>query len=371
MLARGETIAQLMERLAPKHFAVEGDKIGLQVGSLRKDIKRVLVTLDVNARVVQEAVDLGAELIVTHHPVIYRPLAHLQTDTPAGALAAELIRRDIAVYVSHTNLDTAEGGLNDWMAEALGLEGRDVLEEVHTDKLYKLAVFVPRTHVEAVRDAMFRAGGGWIGNYSHCSFNVDGVGTFMPREGSAPFIGEKGKLATAEETRIEIIVPESARKAVVQAMLKAHPYEEVAYDLYGVDLKGRSFGLGRVGKLSAAMPLDDFAELVKERLGMPFVRVVGEGARQVRKVAVLGGSGRSYIKRAMFMGADVLVTGDIDFHSAQDAEAGGLAIVDPGHYAEKIMRPKTAQWLRDRLAEKGYATEVFASEVHTDPFRLK
>ncbi|MFD2333872.1 Nif3-like dinuclear metal center hexameric protein [Cohnella sp. GCM10020058] len=371
MLARGETIAQLMERLAPKHFAVEGDKIGLQVGSLRKEIKRVLVTLDVNTDVVREAVDLGAELIVAHHPVIYRPLAHLQTDTPAGALAAELVRRDIAVYVSHTNLDTAEGGLNDWMAEALGLEGRDVLEEVHTDKLYKLAVFVPRPHGEAVRDAMFRAGGGWIGNYSHCSFNVEGTGTFMPREGSDPFIGEKGKLATAEETRIEIIVPESARKAVVQAMLKSHPYEEVAYDLYGVDLKGRSFGLGRVGKLPAAMPLDDFAELVKERLGMPFVRVVGDGDRQVRKVAVLGGSGRSYIKRAMFMGADVLVTGDIDFHSAQDAEAGGLAIVDPGHYAEKIMRPKTAEWLRERLAEKGYATEVFASEVHTDPFRLK
>lgn len=371
MFARGELIAQLMERLAPKHLAVEGDKIGLQIGSLRKEIKRVLVTLDVNLEVAKEAAALGAELIVAHHPVIYRPLAHLQTDTPAGALAAELIRRDIAVYVSHTNLDTAEGGLNDWLAEALGLEGRAVLEEVHTDKLYKLAVFVPRTHAEAVRDAMFRAGGGWIGNYSHCSFNVEGIGTFMPRDGSEPYIGQTGKLERAEETRIEIIVPDSVRKAVVQAMLKAHPYEEVAYDLYSVDLKGRSFGLGRVGKLPAAMSLDSFATLVKERLGMPFVRVVGDGAREVRKVAVLGGSGRSYIKRAMFMGADVFVTGDIDYHSAQDAEAGGLAIVDPGHYAEKIMRPKTAAWLRERLAEKGYATEVFASELHTDPFWLK
>ncbi|MBB6675291.1 Nif3-like dinuclear metal center hexameric protein [Cohnella nanjingensis] len=371
MYARGETVVQLMERLAPKHFAVPDDKIGLQVGTLRKEMRRVLVALDVNPAVVAEAGELGAELIIAHHAVIYRPLAHLQTDTPAGALAADLLRRDIAVYVAHTNLDTAEGGMNDWMAEALELEGRGVLEEVHTDQLFKLAVFVPRTHQETVRSALFGAGAGWIGNYSQCSFNVEGTGTFRPEEGSEPFIGQAGKRESVDEVRIETVVPNSVRKAVVQAMLKAHPYEEVAYDLYPMDLKGRSFGLGRVGMLPAAEPLDAFAERVKRALNVPFVRIVGDPAKPIRKVAVLGGSGARYIRHAKFAGADALVTGDIDYHSAQDAEAAGLALVDPGHNAEKIMKPKVAEWLQARLREKGYETEVFASGIDTEPFRLR
>ncbi|XID95358.1 Nif3-like dinuclear metal center hexameric protein [Paenibacillaceae bacterium WGS1546] len=371
MFARGETIVQLMEKLAPKHCAVPDDKIGLQVGTAAKEVRRVLVTLDVTAAVVREAAELGAELIVAHHAVIYRPLAHLRTDTPAGALAAELLRNDIAVYVSHTNLDAADGGLNDWMAEALSLSGREVLEEVHTDQLYKLVVFVPESHHGQVRDAIFAAGGGWIGNYSHCSFNIEGTGTFLPRDDSDPYIGKPGALTEAKEIRLETIVPLSARKKVVAAMLKAHPYEEVAYDLYSVDLKGRSFGLGRVGKLSEAESLDAFAERVKKALDVPFVRVVGNGSKPVRKVAVLGGSGARYVRRALFAGADVLVTGDVDFHSAQDALAAGMSIVDPGHHAEKIMIPNVAKWLTERLREKGCATEVIASRVDTEPFRLR
>ncbi|MBW5444868.1 Nif3-like dinuclear metal center hexameric protein [Cohnella sp. CFH 77786] len=371
MFARGETVIQMMERLAPKHYAEPEDKIGLQVGSARKEVSKVLVALDVTPEVVAEAAALGAELIIAHHAVIYRPLAHLQTDTPSGALAAELLKRDIAVYVAHTNLDSADGGMNDWMADALGLEGRQVLREAHTDKLYKLAVFVPQEHQAAVRDAMFAAGAGWIGNYSHCSFNVEGTGTFMPREGSDPYIGRQGKLETAAEVRIETIVPQSVHKAVIAAMLKAHPYEEAAYDLYPMELKGRSFGLGRVGKLPADESLDEFAERVKRAFDVPFVRVVGEGSKRIRKVAVLGGSGSRFIRNAMFAGADVLVTGDIDYHTAQDAAAAGLALVDPGHNAEKIMKAKAAEWLQLRLAEQGYATQALASQVNTEPFRLR
>ncbi|TVY00551.1 Nif3-like dinuclear metal center hexameric protein [Cohnella terricola] len=371
MFARGETILQLMEKLAPKHYAVPDDKIGLQVGSAAKEMRRVLVTLDVTPAVVEEAAELGAELIIAHHAVIYRPLAHLRTDTPAGALAADLLRKDIAVYISHTNLDTTEGGVNDWMAEALELTGRDVLEEVHTDQLYKLVVFVPESHHKRVRDAIFAAGGGWIGNYSHCSFNIEGTGTFLPREGSEPFLGKQGELTEAKEIRLETIVPLSVRKKVVSAMLKAHPYEEVAYDLYSIDLKGRSFGLGRVGKLKETESLDQFAERVKKAFDVPFVRMVGDGSKPIRKVAVLGGSGARYIRHAIFAGADVLVTGDIDFHSAQDALAAGMSIIDPGHHAEKIMKPNLANWLAEQLKEKGYATEVFASRIDTEPFQLR
>ncbi|MEF3304653.1 Nif3-like dinuclear metal center hexameric protein [Paenibacillus sp. GYB003] len=370
MFAKGEAVIQLIEQLAPKHMAVEGDKIGLQLGSLRKEIRTALVALDVTEEVVQEAVTLGAELIIAHHAIIYRPLAHLQTDSPAGRLYEKLIKNDIAVYISHTNLDVAEGGVNDMMAEALGLAVTGHLEDIHTDRLKKLVVFVPDTHAQQVRDAMFAAGAGSIGNYGSCSFNIPGTGTFLPREGTDPFIGKPGRLEHVSEVRIETVVPQSAEKKVVQAMLKAHPYEEVAYDLYPMELKGRTFGLGRVGKLPSPLRLNEFAEHVKRSLDVPFVRVVGDPAKPIGKVAVLGGSGSRYVRHALFAGADALVTGDIDYHTAHDALAAGLSIVDPGHNAEKIMKAGVARWLQQRLVEQKSDTRVVASAVDTETFRI-
>lgn len=370
MFAKGQTVIQLVERLAPKHIAVPDDKIGLQLGSLRKDIRTVLVALDVTDEVVEEAIRLQAELIVAHHAIIYRPLAHLQTETPAGRLYEKLIKNDIAVYIAHTNLDVADGGVNDMMAKALKLDVSGHLEDIHTDKLKKLVVFVPVTHQEQVREAMFHAGAGWIGNYSHCSFNISGTGTFLPKEGTSPFIGKPGKMEQVSEVRIETIVPESVEKKVVQSMLKAHPYEEVAYDLYPMDLNGRTFGLGRVGKLAQPVRLDAFAEQVKQAFDVPFVRIVGKLDREIKKVAVLGGSGSRYVRHAIFAGADVLVTGDIDYHTAQDAIAAGIAIVDPGHNAEKILKSNVAEWLNARLAEQKVNTRAVASEVDTETFKL-
>lgn len=371
MFAKGQTVIQLMEQLAPKHVAVEGDKIGLQLGSLQKEIKQVLVALDVNHEVVDEAISLGADLIIAHHAIIFRPLTQLQTDTPAGSLYEKLIKHDIAVYIAHTNLDVTEGGMNDWMAEALGIESSDSLEEVHTDKLFKLVVFVPKSHHRQVLDAILGAGAGAIGNYSHCSFNIEGYGTFLPGEETEPFIGKPGQLTEAEEMRIETVVPASLRSKIVQAMLKNHPYEEVAYDLYPMDLKGRTFGLGRSGKLAEPLTLKLFAEKVKEKLEVPFVRVVGDPGKIIRKAAVLGGSGGKYWRSAQFRGADALVTGDVDYHTAQDALAAGVALIDPGHNAEKIMKRKVAAWLTDKLDELRSETKVAASSVHTEVFRLQ
>lgn len=370
MFAKGQTVVQYMEQLAPKHVAMEGDKIGLQLGSLQKEIRNVLVALDVNEEVVDEAIALEADLIVAHHAIIYRPLAHLQSDTPMGKVYEKLIKNDIAVYIAHTNLDVTDGGMNDWMAEALGIESADSLEDVHTDNLYKLVVFVPKDHHEPVLQSMLNAGAGHIGNYSHCSFNIEGFGTFKPGEGTDPYIGSQGKLERVEELRIETVVPHSLRGKVIQAMLKQHPYEEVAYDLYPMDLKGRTFGLGRVGKLTEPVTLRDFVQRVKERLDVPMVRVVGDLNRPIRKAAVLGGSGGRYWKSAQFRGADVLVTGDVDYHTAQDAWMAGVAIIDPGHNAEKIMKPRVAAWLTEKLNEGKYATRVHASQVNTEPFRF-
>lgn len=370
MLAKGQTLVQYMEQLAPKHIAMEGDKIGLQLGSLQKDIQGVLVALDVNEDVIDEAIKLGTNLIVAHHAIIYRPLANLQSDTPMGKVYEKLIKNDIAVYIAHTNLDVADGGMNDWMAEALGIDSGASLEDVHMDSLYKLVVFVPKDHHERVLEAMLGAGAGHIGNYSHCSFNLEGIGTFKPGEGTDPFIGTQGKLEKVEEIRIETVVPHSLRSKVIQAMLKQHPYEEVAYDLYPMDLKGRTFGLGRVGKLKDPVTLGDFVERVKEKLQVPMVRVVGDLSKPIKKAAVLGGSGARYWKNAQFRGADVLVTGDVDYHTAQDAWMAGIAIIDPGHNAEKIMKPKVAAWLKEKLQENKYETKVYASSVNTEPFNF-
>lgn len=370
MFAKGQTVIQYMEQLAPKHVAMEDDKIGLQLGTLQKEITGVLTALDVNEEVVDEAIALGANLIIAHHAIIYRPLRNLQSDTPMGKVYEKLIKHDIAVYVAHTNLDVTEGGMNDWMAEVLGIESSSSVEDIHTDNMYKLVVFVPKDHHQRVLDAVLNAGAGAIGNYSHCSFNIEGYGTFVPGEGTDPFIGKQGQLEKAEEIRIETIVPQSIRSKVIQAMLKSHPYEEVAYDLYPMDLKGRTFGLGRVGKLNEPVTLKQFVQRVKEKLDVPFVRVVGDLDRQIKKAAVIGGSGGRYWKAAMFRGADVLVTGDIDYHTAQDALMAGLTLIDPGHNAEKIMKPRVAAWLKEKLEEGKYETKVFSSGVHTEPFNF-
>lgn len=370
MFAKGQTVIQYMEQLAPKHVAMPDDRIGLQLGTLQKDIHNVLIALDVNDEVVEEAIRLKVDLIIAHHAIIFRPLKQLQTDTPMGRLYEKLIKHDIAVYISHTNLDVTEGGMNDWMAEALGIENGSPIEDLHTEQLSKLVVFVPKSHHEQVLEAILGAGAGFIGDYSHCSFNSEGYGTFMPHEGSSPFIGKQGKLEKVEEMRIETIVPQGIRSKVVQAMLKAHPYEEVAYDLYAMNLKGRTLGLGRVGKLNTPMLLGEFVQVVKQNLQVDHVRVVGDLKRPIRKAAVLGGSGSRYVSPSIFRGADVLVTGDIDYHTAQDALMAGIAIIDPGHNAEKIMKSKVAEWMREKLQSTKVETQVHVSAVNTEPFQF-
>lgn len=370
MFAKGQTVIQYMEQLAPKYVAMPDDRIGLQLGTLQKEIKTVLVALDVNEEVVEEAIQLNADLIIAHHAIIYRPLKQLQTDSPMGKVYEKLIKNDIAVYISHTNLDVTEGGMNDWMAEAIGMENTQPIHDVHTEQLMKLVVFVPKSHHQEVLDAVLNAGAGAIGNYSHCSFNIEGFGTFVPGEGTDPFIGKQGTMERVNEIRIETIVPDNLRNKVVQAMLKAHPYEEVAYDLYPLDLKGRSFGLGRLGRLSEPVTLSALVDIVKEKLDVPHVRVVGDLNRIIKKAAVIGGSGGSFMNQVIFKGADVLVTGDIDYHTAQDALAAGLTIIDPGHNAEKIMKTKVAEWMDNKLKDNRYETQVVASKINTEPFRF-
>lgn len=365
----GYEIIQRFERFAPKKLAVEGDKIGLQIGRLNNPVEKVLVTLDVTEAVVDEAVAKGVQLIIAHHPFIYRPLQKIDMETAPGRIVEKLIKHDIAVYAAHTNLDVANGGVNDLLAEALGLKDIEVLVPTYSEPLKKLVVFVPEESAPEVREAIGNAGAGAIGDYSHCAFSAPGIGQFLPGEGTNPYIGKQGQIEEVREVRVETIVPESIEKQVLTAMLKAHPYEEVAYDLYPLDNQGEPMGLGRVGTVPE-MSLQEFAEHVKKALDVPRVRVIGNLDARIRKVAVLGGDGNKYFMSAKFKGADVYVTGDIYYHTAHDALMAGLNMVDPGHHAEKVMIKGVVEKMSKLCREKNYAVSFLASETDTNPFQF-
>ncbi len=263
MIAKGQTIIQIMDKFAPKQLALADDSIGLQLGTLNKPVSQVLIALDVTPEVVAEAIQMKAELIIAHHAIMYRPIKHLRLDFPAGKLYEALIKNDIAVYIAHTNLDVAEGGVNDILAALLELEHVGILQEVLPDQ-----------------------------------------------------------------------------------------------------------GIGRVGRLPEQQLLSELVNTVKIAFEIPAIRLVGNPNHMIRKVAILGGSGRDYVKAAIFAGADVLITGDIDYHTAHDAIAAGLNIIDAGHNIEKLLKPVIARMLQEKLLKMGYETKVNPSEVNTEPFQF-
>ncbi|MFD1781268.1 Nif3-like dinuclear metal center hexameric protein [Fredinandcohnia salidurans] len=371
-IPNGFEVIQVFEQFSPKHLAVEGDRerIGLQVGTLNKPIKKIMVVLDVLENVVDEAISNDVDLIIAHHPPIFRPLKTVQTDTPSGRIIEKCILHNIAIYAAHTNLDVAVGGVNDLLADALGLTNIELLAPTYEEKLKKLAVYVPRESADEVRDALGSAGAGFIGNYSHCTYNTPGTGTFLPHQGTNPHIGEVGKLEVVDEIKIETVFPSGLQKKVITAMLNAHPYEEVAFDIYPLENEGNVLGLGRVGYLEQEMTLEQFAFHVKDKLEVDGLRVVGTLSDKVKKVAVLGGDGNKYVSHAKRAGADVYVTGDMYYHVAHDAMMMGLNIVDPGHNVEKVMKKGVANILTERFKEKKFEVTVITSELNTDPFQF-
>lgn len=366
----GHEIITLFEQWSPKRYAMDDDPVGLHIGSLSRPVEKVLVTLDVNEDIIDEAIDKGAKLIIAHHPPIFRPLNNILTDTPQGRMIEKCIKNDISVYAAHTNLDVAPGGVNDMLASMLGLTETKVVEPTYSEMLYKFSVFSPVSHAEEIRLALAKAGAGAIGDYEGCSFTSSGKGRFKPLEGSNPYLGEIGENEVVEEEKIEVIVPEPIRNAVLKAMLTAHPYEEPAYDFIVLDQKIKEYGLGRVGKLEESMTLTQFAELVKSAFGVPTARFVGDPLKKINKVAVLGGDGNKYIRAAKRSGADVLVTGDLYYHVAHDAEALGLAVVDPGHNIEKVMIGGVASYMTNACTVAKYDVEFIESKIVTEPFRF-
>lgn len=370
-MATAKDIVSIIENIAPVHLAEEWDNSGWQVGDPRAEVSKVLLALDVDAVVVQEAVEKEVDLIISHHPLLMKGIKNIRLDQPSGAMIAQLITNNIGVYAAHTNLDSAAGGVNQQLAQRLGLQNIEILHPAKGEKYFKLVVFVPIQEIETVRQAISQAGAGWIGNYSDCTFGVRGTGTFRPLAGTNPYIGQQGQLAQVEEIRLETIVSNRKVKKVVSSMLQAHPYEEVAYDLYPLENQPATVGLGRIGQLKEAKSFADYIITVKEALGLAAVKVGGSMWKDVSKVAVCGGSGAELWPLAAAKGAEVYITGDIKYHTAQDMLAAGLNFIDAGHFAtEHIILPELQKKLVQVTGEKSIAVEVMLTKRQSDPFMV-
>ncbi|MFD2209192.1 Nif3-like dinuclear metal center hexameric protein [Virgibacillus halophilus] len=361
-------IFEAMEAWAPKHLAYDWDNVGLQIGSNNRSVKKVMITLDVLEAVADEAIANEVDLIIAHHPLLFKPVSSLDTDQPKGRTIQKLLSNQISVYAAHTNLDIAKGGVNDMLSAALNLQNTEILSSTGFDRLYKIVVYVPQSHQKQVREAWAETKAGHIGAYSHCTFSTKGEGTFKPLEGTNPYVGTQNELAFVNEVRMETIVPEKYLSKTIKKMKKAHPYEEVAYDIYPLENKGDDNGIGRIGQLNELMSLRQFCEHVKTALKVPTVRVTGDLEKKIKTIAVLGGSGEKYFMQAKQKGADAFVTGDMTFHAAQDAQQAGLAVIDPGHHVEKIMKTATQEYLQNKFANN--EVEIITSKVDTEPFQF-
>src|SRR5210317_469927 len=373
MVKQGQRIQDLVgliHRLYAPELAEDWDNVGLQVGDPGRALDRVMVALDPGLEAVEAARDAGAQALVTHHPLLFKPVKRLTPDDAVGKVLWTAVRDDVAIISAHTNLDCAVDGLNSWLAQKVGVEQAIPLQAVAGDYL-KVVVFVPVGHEEAVADALFSAGGGQIGAYDQCSFRSSGEGTFRPGPGTQPYIGTVGQREKAEEVRLETIIPKRKLLRVLEKMQKTHPYEEVAYDLLPLQNQVPGAGLGRIGRLAQSVSLGEFAARVKESLGCDHLRLIGADQMPVRKVALCGGSGAFLLQTAHRQGADVLVTGDVKYHEARQAEELGIALIDAGHFAtEQLMIEQVTQSLQAaaRQLNWGVAFEAYTGEE--DPFRF-
>jgi dinuclear metal center YbgI/SA1388 family protein len=366
---RVQDVGGLINKLYPQSLAEDWDNVGLQLGDPAAIVERVLVCLDVEEQVIARAEELGAQLVISHHPLIYRPLKKITPADEAGRAIFYAMRQGISVISAHTNLDRAKNGLNDWLASRLGLQQTIPLEQSVTD-LLKLVVFVPFGHEEAVKDALFSVGAGEVGGYDQVSFQSSGRGGFRCGAETTPFIGTPGDEAVVEESRLEVVLPTALTAKVVAKLLKTHPYEEVAFDLYPLANQRTDVGLGRIGRLVAPLELSVFLDQVKQNLGLELLRVAGQSKRPIQKVAVCGGSGASLISDALRQGADCLITGDVKYHDAQRARSEGLVLVDAGHFATEIlMVQQMSEQLRLAATERQWPLEIIEMTGEEDPFR--
>jgi dinuclear metal center YbgI/SA1388 family protein len=362
-------IVRILDRLAPPRLAKSWDNVGLQLGNPSWPVHKVWTALDPLPEVVARACENDVDVLVTHHPLFFKPVQRIDCGTSLGRIVEMALSRKLAIFSAHTNLDSVTGGVNDVLADRIGLSHLGPLgDPVDADRV-KLVVFVPSTHEQVILDTLYALDAGRIGNYRCCSFRCEGTGTFLPEDDATPAIGKMDTLTEVKESRIEIIVAQDDLNTVVDGLKKAHPYETMAYDVYPLSVRDQRAGLGRVGKLLSPMPLDALSGRLKAALNLSTVKVVGEPDLMVETVAVCSGSGSSLMTAAIASGAQAYVSGDLGYHTARDAQQADIGLIDIGHFAsEHLVVDVLAASIRNAINASGLTASVEAVDTETDPF---
>lgn len=355
-------VIEYLEELSPTHYAESYDNVGLLVGDANSDLTGILITHDTLPEVVDEAIDKGLNLIVSFHPIIFSGLKKITGKSYIEKTVIKAIKNDIAIYAIHTALDVSWHGVNDIVLKKLGAINKQIL--IPKEKtIKKLTTYAPLKNANDVRKAIFNAGGGSIGNYINCSFNVNGDGTYQGNEESNPVIGEKGKLHTEKETSINITFPTHLESIIIKTLIEAHPYEEVAYEVTTLDNCNQHIGLGMTGELEKGMSEIEFLEFLKDKLPTKCIRHSKLLGKKVKKIAILGGSGSFATKAAIASGADVFISADFKYHDFYQAE-NKIIIADIGHYeSEQFTKSILFEYLRKKITK--FAVDL--SEFNTNP----
>jgi dinuclear metal center YbgI/SA1388 family protein len=355
-------LCSYLDNAVPLSFQEGYDNSGLQVGLPDSEISSALVTLDVTEKVLDEAIQKGCGLVISHHPLIFSGIKKITGRSGAERILFRAIKNNIAVYSSHTNLDIISAGVSRKMAQKLGLQNIKVLQPLK-GKLIKLVTFIPENHLEKVREAVFNAGAGVIGNYDRCGFNVSGTGSFRAGEGTNPYTGEIGTNHLEKEIRFETVLFSHIKEKVLDALLETHPYEEVAYDIYPLENDNIDYGPGCTGDLAEPLNGNDFLKLVSSVFDSRGIRYSGLTGKTVKKIALCGGAGASLLDDAVSSGADVFVTADIKYHTWFEAD-DRILLVDCGHFeSEKF----STEILYDLIVKKFPKFAVRFSETNTNP----
>ena len=361
---RIKDLIQTIEQLAPVSLQENYDNSGIQVGDINREATGALLAIDVTEDVVDEAISLGCNLIISHHPIAFKPFKSLTGKSYVERCIIKAIKNDIVIYAAHTNLDNAQGGVNFKLAEILELENVKILQPMN-DSLLKFVTTVPENHAESVRNAMFNAGAGHIGNYDSCSYNILGEGTFRAGNNTNPYVGEKDVLHYEKEVRIETVVPLMRKDEVLRALLAVHPYEEPVYDLYRIDNDWPRHGSGIVGVLPEPMPEQEFLYLLKDIFNLPTISHSKIQGKEIRDVAVCGGSGSFLFSKAIAYGADAFVTGEAKYNDYYDVEDKILLAV-VGHYESEIC---TKEIFYEIISEKFPTFALHKSAFDSNPVK--
>lgn len=356
-----EVISEL-EKFAPPIYQENYDNSGLIVGDTSRKVTGVLLSLDITEAVLEEAIIQGSNLIIAHHPILFKPIKNLTGKNYVERVLLKAIENKIVLYAIHTNLDNMMRGVNHKIAQKLGLENTKILSPT-SKNLYKLTTFCPNEYKNYILEAMWAAGAGSIGNYDDCSFQMQGIGTYRPSSQAKPFQGEKGILEETPEVRLEVLVPIHAKNAVLQALRKAHPYEEIAYYLHLLENENQDIGAGMIGDLPEAMPEKEFLVYLKSKMHLSLIKHTAFLGKNIQKVALCGGSGFFLLRKAIAQEADIFITSDVKYHEFFDAE-NRIVLADIGHYESEFF---TKELLFEILSEKFTNIAVQISKISTNP----